>query len=160
MHMPHPRPVSSSPGTEWNARPSRSAYCLCASNTLAGTSLISACPSLLTLGTNSSLGAFPPNKLQILLLGTGMQSRGPRHGSRFCLRLQPESSECPLGRQAEPYSGQKQNKTDSPPRPGAPQLPSVPLTATEEALSAQENQISSHPHHSLFAQKLKAPQPG
>lgn len=76
--MPQPRPVSSSPGTSWNARASRSGHCLCASKTLAGTSLISACPSLLTLGTNSSLGAFSPHELQILLVGTGRQSRGPR----------------------------------------------------------------------------------
>lgn len=66
MHMPHPRLASSSPGTHWDARASRTAYCLWASKTLAGDKSALSSPNLqnisragnqsLTLGRSRPLG--------------------------------------------------------------------------------------------------------
>lgn len=117
-----------------------------------GTSLISACPSLLTLGTNSSLGAFSPNELQILLLGTGRQSGGPRHGFRFCLLPLALVFRMALGRWSEPHSGQKQSiSPPSPARSASRQLPPVPPTAMEEAL--RKTRYPPTPTAVLFARR-------
>lgn len=154
--MPHPRPVPSSPGTSWNARASRSAHCLCASKTLAGTSLISASPSLLTLGTNSSLGAFSPHELQILLVGTEGQPRGPRPGLRFCLLPLALVFRMSPGQGVRALLLAEVEHHRQPSQPGVPrQLPSGPPIAMEEAVGTGKPDILPPPPQSCLPRRSR-----
>lgn len=159
--MPHPRPVSSSPGTSWNARASRSAHCLCASKALAGASLISACPSLLTLGTNSSLGALSPHELQILLVGTGRQPRGPRPGLSFCLLPLALVFRMSPGQGVRALLLAEVEHHRQPSQAGSASTATFrPSHCHGGSCRHRKTRYPPTPTAVLFAQKVKAPQPG